>query len=190
MTGSPGMTNRAIVLWSLGLTLPVQYVWTLGHTYPFHLAAWARLLMTYGSVAAAALLVSSVLTALPRARVLLILAVALAVTGTAALVGSGLYIDRYCLDSTWSLVIALVLIVRWEKPAARNIAISVLAATAIFGTLSVQEYFAWNRARWTAYHALRARGIPLAQIDGGSEATCWYEIAHMTRDQARTKGRS
>ena len=115
------------------------------------------------------------------------LAVALAATGTVALLGSGFYSDRYSLDSAWSIGIALALWIPWKKQSAQIIAITALIIVSIFSVMSVQEYFAWNRARWAAYDSLRARGVPVTAIDGGSEPTNWYEISKMNRDEARKR---
>jgi hypothetical protein len=122
-----------------------------------------------------------------RKNLLFALAVTHAAVGTAALFGSGFYSDRYSLDSAWSIGIALILVVPWEKRAARITSIIVLAAVAIFGVLSTREYFAWQRARWTAYASLRASGAAVTDIDGGSETTNLYEIATMNRDDARRR---
>src|SRR6266852_3372257 len=169
----------------LGLGPPTLIdVWTLQRAYPFHLTHAGNLIVTYLSVIAGALLVAHVFK---RSSLLSLMAVTLALVGTAALIGSGFYSDRYSLDSAWSLGIALPLIVPWEKRAARTIAVIVLLGVAIFGTLSVREYFAWNRARWDAYNSLRARGVPVTDIDGGSEPTNLYEVSHMNRDQARKR---
>jgi hypothetical protein len=169
-----------------GLGAPsLSDVWSTRYPYPFHLTPFARLLVTYGSVAAGALMVTSILVALKRATLLLTLAVALAFTGTVGLMGAGIYADRYSLDSAWSIGIALALIVPWEKRMARAAAIVALSSIAIFSTFSVQEYFAWNRARWQAFHALRNLGIAVADIDGGNEPKSWYEVSKMNRDQAR-----
>jgi hypothetical protein len=165
------------ILIDFGLGPPtLTDVWSLRHPYPFHLAYGARLLLTYGSVVAAAVMIPAL-----RHR----FATTLAVVGTLALAASGFYTDRYSLDSAWSVGIALAVIAPWEKRAARAASTVTLAAMAVWGTFSVQEYFAWQRARWTAYESLRARGIPAEQIDGGSEPINWYERSKMTRQQAR-----
>jgi hypothetical protein len=160
-------------------------VWSLHNPYPFHLTVAARLLLNYVSVGAAALLVSSVLSALNRKNLLLVLSATLAATATTALIASEIYSDRYSLDSAWSIGIALALIAPWQIRASRALAIVTLAVVAVFSTLSVQEYFAWDRTRWAAYDLLRGRGIAVTDIDGGSEPTNWYEISKMNRDQAR-----
>jgi hypothetical protein len=159
-------------------------VWALLRPFPFHLTHAGKLIVTYLSVGAGALLIANLSK---RKDLLFSLAVALAVVGTAALIGSGLYTDRYSLDSAWSIGIALPLVVPWEKRWARTVAIVVLFAVAMFSVLSVQQYFAWNRQRWAAYDSLRARGIAVTDIDGGSEPTNLYEVSKMNRDEARKR---
>src|SRR5205085_8516410 len=98
-----------------------------------------------------------------------ILAIGTALFGSLALLGSGLYVDRYSLDSAWPLAIALPFAVPWQSRAARTISIGALALTALFSIFATQEYFAWNRARWTALHDLRAKGIAIQEIEAGAE---------------------
>ncbi|HLJ75170.1 MAG TPA: hypothetical protein VKU62_11330, partial [Thermoanaerobaculia bacterium] len=105
--------------------------------------------------------------------------------GTLALAASGFYWDRYSLDSAWSAGIALALVVPWQKRAAKTVSIIVLIIVGVWSVLSVQEYFDWQRARWTALNALRARGVATSDIDAGSEPSNFLEISHMTRAQAR-----
>ncbi|HYS53956.1 MAG TPA: glycosyltransferase family 39 protein [Thermoanaerobaculia bacterium] len=104
------------------------------------------------------------------------LSIGTALAGTVALLGSGLYVDRYALDSAWSLVIFLALVIPWER--AKIVAMTSLMIVAIFSTFFVAEYHAWNRARWRAFEDLRARRIPLEQIDGGAEVWSYYEMAN------------
>ncbi|HEX9493794.1 MAG TPA: hypothetical protein VGA33_11065, partial [Thermoanaerobaculia bacterium] len=99
-----------------------------------------------------------------------------ALVGTVALLGSGLYVDRYSLDSAWSLAIFLPLVIPWRR--AKLVAITSLIIIAIFSTYSVAEYHAWNGARWKAVAELRARGIPITDIDGGAEVWSLYELSH------------
>ena len=167
------------ILTDFGLGPPtLPDVWSLKHPYPFHLAYGARLLLTYGSVVAGAVLIA-VLAAGERFAMLL------ALLATLGLAASGIYSDRYSLDSAWSIGIALAILAPWEKRGARIAAIAVLVAMAVWGTFSVQEYFAWSRARWTAYQSILARGVAPEQINGGSEPTNWYERWKMTRQEAR-----
>jgi hypothetical protein len=173
------------VLIDFGLGPPTLIdVWSLQRPYPFHLLPIGKLIVTYLSVIAGAILICSV--ARPK-NLLAMLAVALAVVGTVALFASGFYSDRYSLDSAWSLGIVLTFAVPWEKRAARLVAVAVLAIVAIFATLSTNEYFAWNRVRWAAYDWLRARGVAITDIDGGSEPTNLYEISTMNRTEARKR---
>jgi hypothetical protein len=83
------------------------------------------------------------------------------------------------------VVIALPLIVPWQKRAARTAAVIALAVIAVFSTLAVQEYFRWQRARWRAFDDLRARGIAAEQIEGGAEAFGFYELADAPLAKAR-----
>ncbi|MDQ6803158.1 MAG: hypothetical protein M3041_20330 [Acidobacteriota bacterium] len=173
------------IFMDFGLGPPtVLDVWALVRPYPFHLTHIGKLIVTYLSVCAGAVMVGSLFK---RRDLLFSLAVALAGVGTAALVASGLYTDRYSLDSAWSIGIALALIVPWEKKSARIAAGVVLLVVATFSIFSIQEYFAWNRQRWAAYDSLRARGVAVTDIDGGSEPTNLYEVSRMNRDDARRR---
>ncbi|HEY6843947.1 MAG TPA: hypothetical protein VI391_07250, partial [Thermoanaerobaculia bacterium] len=157
-------------------------VWLLRHPYPFHLTWIGQLIVTYLSVIAGAILIA----ALVRANDLLTrLAVCLALISTIALAASGFYWDRYSLDSAWSAGIALALVVPWQKRAAKTLSIIVLIIVGLWSALSVQEYFAWQRARWSAFHSLRVAGVLVSDIDAGSEPSNFYEIATMSRAEAR-----
>jgi len=147
---------------------------TLTGTFPFVLPYVARLALTYASVLLAGLLIASFVR--PPATNAALLSLGTALIGTAALLGSGLYVDRYSLDSAWSLAIFLPLVIPWQR--AKWIAITSLIIITIFSTYSVAEYHAWNRARWKAVAELRARGIPITDIDGGAEVWSLYELSH------------
>src|SRR5262249_13104319 len=150
---------------------------------PFTLGTLGRALLTAASAALAILLIAALLRA-PQ-NVVARLAALTAAIGTLALFASGFYYDRYSLDSAWAVVIALPLVVPWQKRAARVGAIAALVVIALFSTLSVQEYFRWQRARWKAFDDLRARGVAAAQIDGGAEAFGLYELADAPLATAR-----
>ncbi|PYQ50331.1 MAG: hypothetical protein DMF59_11060 [Acidobacteria bacterium] len=170
---------------------------TLAGTFPFVLPYAARLALTYAAVLLAALLCVSPSPGasrhpLPasgeRDRVrgtAAALSLGTAIVGTIALLGSGLYVDRYALDSAWSLVVFLALVIPWER--AKAVAITSLIIMTIFSTFFVAEYHAWNRARWKAFEDLRARGIPLQQIDGGAEVWSYYEMSHMDQRWRRIR---
>ena len=145
--------------------------------YPFRLPYVARLGITYLSVILAALLVWAVLRRASRANGSL-LALGVALVGSLGLFGSGLYVDRYSFDSAWPLVIALPLILPWESRAVRAVSAVALVAVMTFSTLAVQEYFSWNRARWTAIRDLRAHGVAVTAINAGAESFYLYELSH------------
>lgn len=166
------------VLIDFGIGTPHLFdTFNLGLPYPFALGTAGRVVLSAVSALLATLLVWALIRAFAAGSIALRLAILTAALGTLALFASGYYYDRYSLDSAWAVGIALPLIVPWEKRLARSIAAAGLIAIAIFSTLSVQEYFRWQRARWTAFHELRARGVAVAQIDGGAEAFGFYELA-------------
>jgi hypothetical protein len=152
--------------------------------YPFGLSTWARMVLTALSALVTILLLWALLR--PERRSLSFQLFALtALIGTLALFGSGYYYDRYSLDSAWTCCLALPLVVPWERRAARVLGLVALVAVAAFSTLAVQEHFAWQRARWTAWNDLRDRGIAVRQIDGGGEATGFYELTNAPVAEAR-----
>jgi hypothetical protein len=148
---------------------------TLSGTFPFVLPYGVRFVLTYASVVLAGLLVASFLRP-PRTNAAF-LSLGTALVGTAALLGSGLYVDRYALDSAWSLVVFLPLVIPWESRWARRAVIAALIVIAVFSTFSVAEYHAWNRARWKAFEDLRASGVSFRDIDGGAEVWSLYELS-------------
>ncbi|HEV7573215.1 MAG TPA: glycosyltransferase family 39 protein [Thermoanaerobaculia bacterium] len=145
--------------------------------YPFRLPYAVRLAITYVSVILAAYLIWAVVRRTPRSNASL-LAIGAALFGSLILFGSGLYVDRYSLDSAWPLVIALPLMIPWQSRAVRAISVAALIVIAIFSTLATQEYFSWNRARWKAIGDLRARGVPITAINAGAEPFYLYELSH------------
>ena len=149
----------------------------LAGAYPFRLPYVARLGITYLSVVLAALLIWAVVRRASRTNASL-LALGMALFGSLALFGSGLYVDRYSFDSAWPLVIALPMILPWKSRAVRVVSVGALVIIATFSTLAVQEYFSWNRARWTAIRDLRARGVAITAINAGAEPFYLYELSH------------
>lgn len=145
--------------------------------YPFRLPYAGRLIITVASVVLATFLIWAVLRRAPRANASL-LALGAALSGSLALFASGLYVDRYSLDSAWPLVIALPLILAWQSRVVRGVAICGLAIVMIFSTLAVQEYFSWNRARWNAINDLRASGVAISSINAGAEPFYLFELSH------------
>ncbi len=85
------------------------------------------------------------------------------------------HFDRYLLPV---LLCGLLLVVpvpqgriaRWRIGTAAG-TVLLLAAFSIGGT---HDYFAWNRARWSALNAALEAGVAPASIDGGFEFNGWY----------------
>jgi len=148
----------------------------LAGAYPFRLPHAARIGLTYASVFLAMYLIWAVLRRASRTNASL-LALGSALFGSLALFGSGLYVDRYSLDSAWPLVIALPLMLPWQSRAIRVVSTAALILVAAFSIFSVQEYFSWNRARWTAINDLRAHGVPITSINAGAEPFYLYELS-------------
>jgi hypothetical protein len=158
-------------------------VFSMGYSYPFALRTEGRIVLTLAAACLGALLIWALIVA-KKSELAMKLAIASAVIGTGALCLSGYYYDRYSLDSAWALVIALPLAVPWERAGARATAIIALVAIGFFSVMGVQEYFAWNRARWSMWSDLRARGIAIERIDNGTEAWSFYELANADRKKA------
>ncbi len=153
---------------------------TVTGAYPFVMPYAGRLVLTYASV-----LLAGLLFVRPPKTNAALLSLGTALAGTAALLGSGLYVDRYSLDSAWSLVIFLPLVIPWDR--AKIVAVTSVIVIAVFSVTSVAEYHAWNGARWKAVAGLRARGVPITEIDGGAEVWSLYEMSHMDQRWRRVR---
>jgi hypothetical protein len=184
------------IFMNFGLGPPtITDVWTGHHPYPWTLPYAARLAIMYVSALVAAIaltaLASELVTRLrvPRENALFLLASCAVVAGTVTLIVSGQYVDRYSLDTAWAAVVLLAMILRWDLRRVRVAATATLAVFAIFCIFATQEYFAWNRARWAAFGELRARGIPIKQIDAGAEPYLYYEVSQAkTMSERRRMG--
>lgn len=88
--------------------------------------------------------------------------------GHVSLFASGLYLDRYSLDTLWPAIVLFAVLLSAERIRAWPAAILILAL-AFFSAGATAEYLDWNRARWNLFAALRAEGVPLEEIDGGYE---------------------
>jgi hypothetical protein len=171
--------------WGLG-PQTLSEVWSRRYDYPFTASMSWRLALTWGSALLAEFLVATIVIRVARRpSAFTLLAAAFAAAGTVGLYASGIYVDRYAWDSAWSVGLLLPMFVPWERRIARAVAIAALVAVAVFDVGSMQEYFSWNRARWTAYRELLARGVPPVAIDGGSEPFNLYEIAGVTQKRRR-----
>ena len=172
------------VVFDFGIGPPnLTDVFSMGYQYPFALVTGAKIALTIASSCLAALLIWA-LAVTKGSDVTLRLAIASVVIGTAALCLSGYYYDRYSLDSAWALMIALPMAIPWKRAGAKVAAVVALLAIGFFSTMGVQEYFAWNRTRWSMWRELRARGVSIERIDGGVEAWSFYELANADRKKA------
>jgi hypothetical protein len=184
------LAGNVVFDWGIGTPLLTD-TFTLNYPYPFRLAVAPRVALTALGAALAIALIAAVAcgcrlqSAFDRLKPVATLGSVAAIAGTVALFASGYYYDRYSLDSAWAVVLALPLVVPWEKRAARIASVAALIAIACFSTFMVQEHFAWQRARWQAWGDLRARGVAVNRIDGGGEAFAFYELRDAPRAVAR-----
>jgi len=159
--------------------------------YPFRLAYGGRLLLTYLSVLAGALLLGFLIISAaraahePRRNAGFLVALAFTLFASLGLLGNSLYVDRYALDSAWPMAIALALVLPWDRVSLRWTFVAALLLIVFFDVAAMHDYFAWNQARWTAINGLRSRGVPVQSIDGGAEAFAFYEMAYMDRKTQR-----
>lgn len=145
------------------------------YPYPRHLAEPLLLVLTiFVTIGAAALVTWLVKAALSHREdaganaLLWKLGVLQCFAGTAILWTSGIYFDRYVLDALWPLSILFALAM---GDSSRKLwtAAALTAVVAVIGIFGMHEYLDWNRARWSAYRDLRARGVTLQEMDAGYE---------------------
>ena len=87
------------------------------------------------------------------------------------------YIDRYLLF-VLPFVLALMAQDEMMSPVrlSRTVSLSWLAAALIMGAMATHDYFAWNRARWSAIHTAETLGATPATLDGGFEYNGYYRF--------------
>lgn len=165
------------ILVNLGLgPLTLRDTWTLDMAPPFAIGYGGRTALTLlaavlGGVVVAAVIRSWTESGLrPRAeRCLMDMSVVHCVVATGALFVSGIYFDRYVVDSLWTLALLVPVIIGKVKTPARLLAGAAVVVVALFSVLATQEYLRWNAARWQAFSRLKADGVTMAQMDGGYE---------------------
>ncbi len=95
--------------------------------------------------------------------------------------------DRYFVMAQ---VPATILTARWMVRTALRPSRASYAATAVLwviGILCLQDYLAWNAARWNALAALqRDHAAPLGQINGGYEFNGWFHSDVYAEESRRT----
>jgi hypothetical protein len=63
---------------------------------------------------------------------------------------------------------------RMPSKSGMTVALTLVAAMAIFSTAGLHDYFAWNRARWAALEWLTTtQNVKAEQVDGGFEYNGW-----------------
>jgi hypothetical protein len=89
--------------------------------------------------------------------------------------------DRYWLLLFPILLTWLALIARLcdlKLPRAALAATSVVFAVLYAGNvIFVHDHLAWNNQRWQQVHAWLAEGVPVTDIDGGTEVNGWFRLA-------------
>lgn len=104
------------------------------------------------------------------------LAVAQVIASTAVLGVSGMYFDRYALDSLWALLL-LGAVAIGGRPRSVVLAGVLLTVVAVAVTAGVHDYFAWNRARFALWQSLRIRGVAVESINAGYELNAWGRLS-------------
>lgn len=162
---------------NLGLgPMTLRDVWVFEYAYPVHLTRGGQIILTIATVLAAAVLTGAIVAVVRRSlrneldpgHLAIVMGGAHMAAATALLWISGIYFDRYSLDSMWSLVILLPLAIPWTLRL-RRVTSALLIAMGVVGAAATSEYLEWNRARWLAFEWLRARNVSLEQMDGGYE---------------------
>lgn len=171
--------NGGEILINLGLGPPtLRDTWIERLPYPSHLPVSATTVLTFASAAGGAWLVWSLISGgwwkekdgvNPVRTMAARYGLAHMALATAALFVSGLYFERYVLDSLWALAVVIPISVEPRIVRLRRICITLVAVFALFSIGATQEYLDWNRARWAAFGELQSRGITLARLDGGYE---------------------
>lgn len=169
------------VLVNLGLgphTLPD--VWRHEMTYPFALNWVSRFVLTITSALLGAVTLCTLIQIRklgegldPQRTRLVLYSAILCMAGTAVLLPSGYYFDRYALDSLWPFALISAVVIE-AMPVRRSLAAALLVLVALFSTASTAEYLSWNRARWRAFALLRQQSVPLTKMDGGYEINEYF----------------
>lgn len=134
-----------------------------------------RLAVTLLAVVAAALAISLIAEQARSREVASQLASLQVVGSTAVLVVSGMYFDRYALDSLWALLLLGAIAIGRERRAL-VIGAAVLAFVAVGSVAGVHDYFAWNRARFELWQSLKQRGVPIEAVNAGYELNAWGRL--------------
>lgn len=171
--------NGGEILINLGLGPPtLRDTWIERLPYPFHLPFFATTLVTFASAIGGAWLLWSLISGgswkqaegvNPVRTMAAQYGIAHMALATAALFVSGLYFERYVLDSLWALAVVIPILAEPRIVRFRRMCTALIVVLVLFSIGATQEYLDWNRARWAAFSDLQSRGITLARLDGGYE---------------------
>jgi hypothetical protein len=164
------------IVHNLGVGPPTMPdVWKLGYPFPYEAPIVVPIVLTFVGAIVGAVLIWRLLLAIIRGfrdhgevAGSALLPALHAGLSSAALLASGLYVDRYSLDSLWALAIFIPQIVTWSRSVRITAGVTAVVLL-LFSVMATQEYLRWNRARWKAIDSLRARGASPAEIEAGSE---------------------
>jgi 4-amino-4-deoxy-L-arabinose transferase-like glycosyltransferase len=92
------------------------------------------------------------------------------------------YFERYLLPLMPGAIVLLLDVTRRARFSVRA-GLAGLLVVAVFSTMLMRDYFAWNQVKWGAGRELLAAGVPVEKIDGGYEWDGWYlydeSVAHI-----------
>lgn len=167
------------ILINFGLGTPtLRDTWIERLPYPFRLPFFVSAILTIGSAFAGAWLIWSLISGgawkkaeevNPIRTIAARYSLAHMFLATTALFVSGIYFERYVLDSLWALAVLIPLVAEPRIVRFRWLCATLILIISFFSIGGTQEYLDWNRARWAAFGELQSRGIPLSRIDAGYE---------------------
>ncbi|MBY0280331.1 glycosyltransferase family 39 protein [Candidatus Binatia bacterium] len=85
-----------------------------------------------------------------------------------------LFYDRYLLVL---LPLAIPLVLRGAAPLRERTMLGGIVVLALMSVLGTRDHLAYNAALWRAVDGLRARGVPVQQIDAGYVVDGWFHFA-------------
>jgi len=183
----PYLTN---VIYDFGLgPLSLRDTQFLGMAPPLQLGLPFGVLLTIGSTAATAVVLTSMLGASRRLGepAFAFVAYAALLLFAGSLLHTKFYFDRYLLPV---LPFAAAVVAASSRPTRIGVgAWATAAALAWFAVAGTHDYMEWNRARYAGIAELERAGATVEDIDGGVEYNAWHLAASLwtwpTAEEAR-----